>query len=66
MSKQPRHSRLPSHIPVIASGGVSSLDDIKRLKASGTPIAGVIIGRALYDGQIDPALALAAAGMSQV
>ncbi len=48
-------------LPVIASGGVSSLDDIKRLKASPTPIAGVIIGRALYDGQIDPALALAAA-----
>ena len=48
-------------IPVIASGGVSSLDDIRRLKASPAPIAGVVIGRALYDGRIDPAGALSAA-----
>ncbi len=46
--------------PVIASGGVSSLDDIigvKREEKSG--IAGVICGRALYDGRVDPAAALA-------
>ncbi len=49
-------------IPVIASGGVSSTDDIRRLKTSGAPIAGVVIGRALYDGRIDPAAALSAAG----
>ena len=48
-------------IPVIASGGVSSVDDIRQLKLSGAPIAGVIIGRALYDGRIDPADALTAA-----
>ena len=38
--------------PVIASGGVAALDDIRALKAEGV-IAGVIIGRALYDGAID-------------
>ncbi|MEL6211333.1 MAG: 1-(5-phosphoribosyl)-5-[(5-phosphoribosylamino)methylideneamino]imidazole-4-carboxamide isomerase [Pseudomonadota bacterium] len=45
-------------IPVIASGGVSSLDDLTRLKATGV-IAGAISGRALYDGAIDLAAALA-------
>ena len=40
-------------IPVIASGGVASLDDIKALKATGAPFQGVISGRALYDGRLD-------------
>ncbi len=44
-------------IPIIASGGVSSLDDIKEI-ASCANIAGVIIGRALYDGRVDPRAAL--------
>jgi phosphoribosylformimino-5-aminoimidazole carboxamide ribotide isomerase len=45
--------------PVIASGGVSSLDDIAALKAhEADGIAGVICGRALYDGRIDPTAAL--------
>ena len=44
--------------PVIASGGVSSLDDIQAL-ADGGMVAGVIVGRALYDGGIDLAEALA-------
>ena len=48
-------------IPVIASGGARSVDDVRRLKMSGAPIAGVIIGRALYDGTINPAGALIAA-----
>jgi len=48
-------------IPVIASGGVSSVADVIRLKVSEAPIAGVIIGRALYDGRIDPAEALSVA-----
>lgn len=39
-------------IPVIASGGVSSLDDLTALKATGV-IEGAISGRALYDGAID-------------
>jgi phosphoribosylformimino-5-aminoimidazole carboxamide ribotide isomerase len=45
-------------IPVIASGGVSSLEDLAALKATGS-IAGAISGRALYDGAIDLAQALA-------
>jgi phosphoribosylformimino-5-aminoimidazole carboxamide ribotide isomerase len=48
-------------IPIIASGGVSGVEDVTALKASGSGIAGVVIGRALYDGRIDPAEALAAA-----
>lgn len=49
-------------IPVIASGGVGSLADIEALVAAREPnIQGVVIGRALYDGRIEPAAALAAA-----
>lgn len=44
-------------IPVIASGGVAGLADIEALKADGR-IAGVVIGRALYDGRLDAAKAL--------
>lgn len=47
--------------PVIASGGVGSLDDLTALKqaARGSRIEGVIVGRALYDGRVDPAQGLA-------
>ena len=45
-------------IPVIASGGVNSVRDIERLRDCGAGIAGVVVGRALYDGRIDPAQAL--------
>ncbi len=45
--------------PVIASGGVASLDDLEALKrVAAAGIAGVILGRALYDGRLDPAAAL--------
>ncbi len=45
--------------PLIASGGVSSVADLLELKANqGSGIDGVICGRALYDGRIDPAEAL--------
>ncbi len=47
-------------IPVIASGGVSSLGDLRALKDCGAPLNGAISGRALYDGAIDLASALAA------
>jgi phosphoribosylformimino-5-aminoimidazole carboxamide ribotide isomerase len=48
-------------IPIIASGGVASVDDLRALKArKGTPIEGSILGRALYDGDIDPTEALLA------
>ena len=45
-------------IPVIASGGVSSLDDLRALKSCGAPLNGAISGRALYDGALDLAEAL--------
>lgn len=47
-------------IPVIASGGVSSLDDLCALKSCGAPLNGAISGRALYDGVIDLGEALKA------
>jgi phosphoribosylformimino-5-aminoimidazole carboxamide ribotide isomerase len=47
-------------IPVIASGGLASLDDIKKLASPECAILeGAISGRALYDGRIDPGEALA-------
>jgi len=42
------------NVPVIASGGVSSLDDVRALcAAAGDGIGGAIVGRALYEGTID-------------
>ncbi len=50
-------------IPVIASGGVGTLDDLLALKALAAPnIEGVIVGRALYDGRVDAREALAVLG----
>lgn len=46
-------------IPVIASGGVSSMADLQALKACGAPLDGAISGRALYDGEINVADATA-------
>ena len=47
------------NFPVIASGGLASLDEIRRLmQPDCARLAGVIIGRALYDGRIEPAEAL--------
>jgi phosphoribosylformimino-5-aminoimidazole carboxamide ribotide isomerase len=53
--------------PVIASGGVGSMDDLRALKdaapaAAPGRIDGAIVGRALYDGRVDPAMALALLG----
>ena len=49
-------------IPVIASGGVASVDDIRHLQARpGTPIAGAVLGRSLYNGAIRPAEVIAVA-----
>lgn len=49
-------------VPVIASGGLAGIDDLHALRriAPGTSIQGVIAGRVLYDGRLDPAEALAA------
>lgn len=46
-------------IPVIASGGVASLEDLRALGKADAGIAGVISGRALYDGRLDLRAALA-------
>jgi phosphoribosylformimino-5-aminoimidazole carboxamide ribotide isomerase len=47
-------------IPVIASGGLASIEDVKALLAPrAKKLAGAIAGRALYDGRIDPAEVLA-------
>ncbi len=46
-------------IPVIASGGFASIEDIRALlRPRVKKLAGAILGRALYDGRIDPAAAL--------
>ena len=47
-------------IPVIASGGLASIEDVKRLiEPDCAKLAGAITGRALYDGRLDPREALA-------
>lgn len=45
-------------IPVIASGGIASIDDLRALRSKGG-IAGAISGRALYDGRLEISAALA-------
>lgn len=50
--------------PVIASGGIASLDDLAALRAHEKDgVAGAILGRALYDGRVDLKSALALAGV---
>ncbi|HOK97039.1 MAG TPA: 1-(5-phosphoribosyl)-5-[(5-phosphoribosylamino)methylideneamino] imidazole-4-carboxamide isomerase, partial [Anaerohalosphaeraceae bacterium] len=46
-------------LPVVAAGGVTTVEDVKALKRAG--VAGAIIGRALYEGTIDLKAALKAA-----
>lgn len=48
------------NVPVVASGGVTTVDDVQRLSQAG--MAGCIIGRALYEGTIDLKEALQVAG----
>ena len=45
-------------IPVVASGGAGSIDDLRALMEDAPMLNGVIVGRALYDGRIDLAAAL--------
>jgi phosphoribosylformimino-5-aminoimidazole carboxamide ribotide isomerase len=54
-----------TRIPVIASGGLASIEDIRRLLEPDCKIlAGVISGRALYDGRLDAEEALRLIGVS--
>lgn len=54
-----RHAVQSTPTPVIASGGVASLDDVRALAAI-DGLGGIIIGRAIYEGQLTIAEALAA------
>ena len=53
-------SGLPSPVRVIAAGGLSSIDDLRRLSVMG--VEGAVVGRAVYTGAMDLAAALAAVG----
>ncbi|GHC74506.1 1-(5-phosphoribosyl)-5-[(5-phosphoribosylamino)methylideneamino]imidazole-4-carboxamide isomerase [Limoniibacter endophyticus] len=54
-------------IPVIASGGLASIEDIERMvEPDAAILEGAISGRALYDGRIDPAEALALLSSAKV
>ena len=54
--EQLEQMRKATNIPVVASGGVTTMDDVRTLHSQTTHAA--IIGRALYDGEIDLAAAL--------
>ena len=54
-----REAAEASPVPVIASGGVTALDDIRAIQEIGGNISGVIIGKALYEGTLDLKAALA-------
>jgi phosphoribosylformimino-5-aminoimidazole carboxamide ribotide isomerase len=57
-----QHMAEQSGLKIIASGGVSSLENIRRLKEmEGMGVSGAIIGKAIYDGKIELTDALKAA-----
>jgi len=56
------HAAHISPFPVIASGGVTRVEDIQAVKKLGSKIAGVIVGKALYEGTLTLPSALEAAG----
>jgi len=49
-----------SSFPVIASGGITRLEDLLAVRAMGPRIEGAIVGKALYDGKLDLGVAIAA------
>jgi phosphoribosylformimino-5-aminoimidazole carboxamide ribotide isomerase len=54
-----------SSFPVIASGGVTRVEDLRAVQSLGPRIEGAIVGKALYDGKLDFVAALAAIGNGQ-
>jgi len=51
-----------SPFPVIASGGITSLEDLRAVQSLGAKIEGAIVGKALYDGKLDYQIAITALG----
>jgi phosphoribosylformimino-5-aminoimidazole carboxamide ribotide isomerase len=51
-----------SSFPVIVSGGITCLEDLRAVRALGPRVEGAIVGKALYDGKLDLPAALAALG----
>jgi len=51
-----------SSSPVIASGGITSIEDLRAVQSLGPRIEGAIVGKALYDGKLDYRAALDALG----
>jgi phosphoribosylformimino-5-aminoimidazole carboxamide ribotide isomerase len=49
-----------SAFPVIASGGIARIEDLKAVRSLGPQVVGTIVGKALYDGKLDYRAALAA------
>ena len=49
-----------SAFPVVASGGITRVEDLKAVQALGPRIEGAIVGKALYDGKLDYRVAVAA------
>jgi phosphoribosylformimino-5-aminoimidazole carboxamide ribotide isomerase len=49
-----------SPFPVIASGGITSVEDLRAVRSLGPKIEGTIVGKALYDGKLDYQAAVAA------
>ncbi|MYJ54005.1 MAG: 1-(5-phosphoribosyl)-5-((5-phosphoribosylamino)methylideneamino)imidazole-4-carboxamide isomerase, partial [Nitrospira sp. SB0672_bin_25] len=56
-----RDAMQASPVPLIASGGVTRVEDIRAIKRLGQKIIGVIVGKALYEGALDLTAALAEA-----
>lgn len=56
-----RDAMQASPVPLIASGGVTRVEDIRAIKRLGQKIIGVIVGKALYEGTLDLTAALAEA-----
>jgi phosphoribosylformimino-5-aminoimidazole carboxamide ribotide isomerase len=48
-------------VPLIASGGITRTEDLRRLRALGPKVIGAILGKALYEGLLDLRSAMAAA-----
>jgi phosphoribosylformimino-5-aminoimidazole carboxamide ribotide isomerase len=54
-----------SPFPVIASGGISRIEDLQAVQALGPRVEGAIVGKALYDGKLDYRRVLAALGIEK-